>query len=155
MIIEYDEKHESLDYQLEYSKFKSIFGYEIPDDYLSFLNESGTGLFPQPGFYDNLMEIGVFYDFRIDKTSDDIHNIFYANKILQKNNRITKNILAFAETPDTHNIFCLVLDGELYGKIILLGDDNILLNNGYKKTDIDEKEDILDQSFNDFISKLE
>lgn len=154
MAIQYDEKHEFLDYDKEVEKFKEITGYSVPDEYLAFLKSSGTGLFPQPGFYNNLMEVGAFYSFCIDETSDDEHNIYHANKVLQSDKRLSGNILAFAETSDCHNMFCVVLDGELRGAVLLLGDDNLLLTEGYKRSDIDEKEDLLDQSFSSFIDKL-
>ena len=154
MNIQYEEKHDPLDYDEEAKKFQKLFGYYLPRDYLEFLKMNGTGLFPAPGFYDNLMEVGVFYSFSIDDSSKDEHNIVCVNNSLRANKRLTKNILAFAETSDSHNVFCLVIDGELKGKVLLLGDDNLLLKDGYKTSDIDEKEDVLEQSFSNFLSKL-
>ena len=154
MCIKYEVKHDVLDYVSEASKFKTAFGYELPEEYLTFLKENGTGLFPMPGYYDDLMEIGVFYAFSIDEKSDDEHNIVYVNKSLQANGRLTNNLLAFAETSDGHSLFCLVVDGELKGNILLLGDDNLLLNEGYMLSDINEKEDLIDQCFSDFLSKI-
>ncbi|WP_444994842.1 SMI1/KNR4 family protein [Aliikangiella sp. IMCC44359] len=153
-MITYDEKHKVLDYEEEAKKFFNSIGYKVPEEYLDFLKENGTGLFPEPGLYDGLMEVGVFYSFSIENDLDDIHNIINVNKELQANQRISNNIVAFAETADSHNIFCLVLNGPLEGKVLLLGDDNLVLMNEYTASDLDEKEDVIDGSFSEFVSKL-
>ncbi|CCN72827.1 SMI1/KNR4 family protein [Vibrio nigripulchritudo] len=153
MIIQYDEKHEHLDYDVESKKFKEITGYQIPNEYLSFLKLNGTGLYPNPGLYDDLMEVGVFYSLCMNELGEE-HNIFYENSILYSNGRLTRNVLAFAETLDSHNYFCIILDGKLKGKVALLGDDSFLLFDGYNASVLDEKEDLLEHGFLDFLARL-
>ncbi|MCK7566027.1 SMI1/KNR4 family protein [Marinobacter xestospongiae] len=151
--IEYAEQSRVHDYAEEAKRFEEITGFRMPKEYLDFLKENGSGLFPEPGYYDDLMEIGKFYDFCIDDANGN--GILNVNKSLQADGRLTSNVLAFAETSDCHNHFCLVLDGVWRGCVVLLGDDSILLWGDYQVSDLDEKEDVLDRSFSEFISKLE
>ena len=133
MMIEYEEKYETLDYSLEVEKFREKFNLEIPSEYVAFLSRYGAGLFPDPSFFCG-WPVDIVYQFYGDNYGNE--SAIDETETFIRNGRISKNILVFASTADGHTTYCLILNGILSGAVAAISDDNMILSEHYKESDV-------------------
>jgi hypothetical protein len=152
--LNYYQPHKTIDYDAEAVKFKKCYGFTLPPKYLDFLKVNGTGIGPIPGEFGGSCLIEEFYPFSAVGEEDE-YTSHYAYEDFLAMERISKNLLPVASAQGGHAIFCLVLEGALYGKVLKLGDESIILSDGYSVNDIDVASGIIyGEDFEHFVDQL-
>jgi hypothetical protein len=155
--LSYSRQDEPTDYEAEAIRFQARYGYTLPPEYLAYLQLNGTGSEPSPGHLKGECYIDDIFKFSAeDKDSNSMCSTIGKYEDLLAMDRITKNVLPIASAQGGHVIFCLVLDGPLYGYVITIDDDELILPESYTEAAIDLNSDRINgKNFSDFIDQFE
>ncbi|WP_150526775.1 hypothetical protein [Roseibium sediminis] len=134
---------------------ESLISANIPDLYIKFIEEFGTGQDIMP----NKPNCPEKKDLRIDKifVFSDVEattSVAKMTKTLQVDGMISPNIMLFAEAYGGHLQYGLILEGPLYGSVVAMDSARLILDG--TETEIPNVKGVyhLARTFDEFIDSL-
>ncbi|EFO30238.1 hypothetical protein TRICHSKD4_3823 [Roseibium sp. TrichSKD4] len=138
-----------------FQRIGKLVGGTIPDEYVGYLREYGTGRKLQP----NTVKSGTVNDLRVEEfltvsDEDDPESVAGATRTFRANGMISDNILLFAEAYGGHLQYGLILEGPLYGSVVAMDSARLILDG--RETEIPNVKGVyhLARSFDEFIDSL-